>query len=131
MLALSAFIFALSFLDSNYVKSRPYFDPHRDYSRIPFDELDASNACRAETGTRYGENLVRLTLDSHSTRFDERVNMYKIFMTADVGNMHNYEEMAVHCFVDPIAHMIDHYRVFSSKQKSLLDRALGLFWSVK
>ncbi len=124
---LSVLIWGLSTMDSNYVASRVYFDEARDYSQIPFDELDAINVCRAETRKRFGSSLVRLTLNSHSTRFDDRTRIYKMFMVADVGSLRNFEEMAVHCFVDPSEYTIDHYRTFSTKQRSLVDRARGIF----
>ncbi len=119
----------MSLIDPHYGHSRPYFDENRDYSRLPFDELDATNACRAESKARFGDTLVRLTLDNHSTRFELREGMYKIFMKADVGSLRDYEEHDVHCFVDPDVYTVDYYRTFSSKQKSLLNRALSALGS--
>jgi len=127
MFTLSMFAFLLNQVSPASAKPRSYFDQNRDYTLIPFDELDATYVCNQETKDRYGEKLVRLTLDDHSTRFDNRLEIYKVFMIADLGSLRDFEELAVHCFVDPIEYAINHYRAFSTKQESLWDKAVGVF----
>ncbi|TVZ42086.1 hypothetical protein P886_1441 [Alteromonadaceae bacterium 2753L.S.0a.02] len=106
-------------------RERPgkYFDPHRDYLRMPFDINDATGICTHKTELRFGEQLVRSHVDNHSTRYDPKLGIYKVFMSAQLGDLYIYEEAPVHCFVNPREHMISHYRTFEKRQ-SLMTRAL-------
>lgn len=107
-------------------------DPNRDFAKIPFDEYDATRICEKRTRMQFrSQSMVRTAVDRHSTRFDKRSGNYKIFMFLDVGDLRNYDEGTVHCFVDARSYVIDHYRTIFEKQQSLLDRALNMFGVAK
>lgn len=104
-----------------------YQDSGRNYAMLPFDMTDAQNICQAKTKTRYGEILVRTQVDYHSTRYEEKSGLYKIFMSAHLGDNKIYDEATVYCFVNPDEYMIEHFRVVQTDQKSLMARAKSLF----
>lgn len=107
-------------------RSGKYREENRDYSLLPFDMLDAQNICRIKTKLRYGDVLVRSLIDDHSTRYESSSGLYKVFMFAHLGSAQVYDEANIHCFVNPDEYMVEHYRVFQSKQKSIMDRAISL-----
>lgn len=102
-------------------------DPHRDYSRVPFNMVDATEYCRLKTARRYGKNLVLSYIDEHSTRLDVKTGQYKIFMFVRTGNLTDYQEEAVHCFIDPESRMLTHYRTINLHKASLMSRAAKFF----
>lgn len=53
------------------------------YKNVTF--TDALLECQAFVKERYGPSLRRLTLDSHSSRWDDRRGEYQLFFTADIG----------------------------------------------
>ena len=114
-------------VESPFSKPRIHFDESRDFTQIPFDEIDAFVACKAKTLTKFQNRLVRLTIDGHSTHFDDGAGLFKMFLFADVGDLRDYEEMRVYCFIDPSEYVISHYRTYSTQQKSLIDKTLGIF----
>ncbi|WGO97793.1 hypothetical protein QFX18_17425 [Saccharophagus degradans] len=120
-----ASIMLISKLINHVDHTKVHFDPTRDYAQIPFDELDATMICEQETNYRYGNSVLRTHVDSHSTRLDKTQGLYKIFMFADIGSKKHFEEITVHCFVDPSEFMIDHYRAIVKKQDTLLDKAIS------
>lgn len=123
---LIASLMLISKLLNHVNHTKVHFDKTRNYTLVPFDELDAMRACQKETTYRYGNTLLRSHIDSHSSRMDKVQGLYKIFMFADIGTKKHFNEVTVHCFVDPKAFMIDHYRAIVKKQDTLLDKALGL-----
>ncbi|BCD96061.1 hypothetical protein [Marinagarivorans cellulosilyticus] len=50
------------------------------YRNVTF--TDALLECQAFTAERYGPRLKRLTMDSHSSRWEQRLGVYKVFFTA-------------------------------------------------
>lgn len=114
---------------SHYDPEMPgkYLDETRNYTMLPFDMFDAQNICQAKAKTRYGETLVRTLVDSHSTRYEEKSGLYKIFMSAHLGDNKIYDEATVYCFVSADEYMIEHFRVIKTDQKSLMARAKSLF----
>ena len=113
----------------NYEQEAPgkYFDTKRDYAMLPFDMYDAQNVCQAKTKARYGETLVRSQIDQHSTRFEANSGLYKVFLSAHLGDHKIYDEAQVHCFVNPNEYLVEHYRVFKKDNKSLMDKAISFF----
>lgn len=95
---------------------------NRNYLQLPFDMLDATRYCQSEAGRRFGDSLVQIYIDQHSTYRDNTTGIYKIFMIAHVGSVAEYEEAAVHCFVDPEHQMLTHYQAMSFKKKPLMER---------
>lgn len=122
---LIASLMVISKIMNHVTHTRVHFDATRDYILIPFDELDALHICQEETRYRYGNSLQRSRVDAHSTRLDTTRGLYKIFMFADIGSKKHFQEVTVHCFVDPSEFMIDHYRAIVKKSDSLLDKAIS------
>ena len=46
---------------------------------------DALLLCQKTAKERFGSNLKRITLDSHSSRYDHSIGRYKIFFTATIS----------------------------------------------
>lgn len=102
-------------------------DTNRDYSRVPFSMADATEYCQRRTQRRYGANLAFSYIDEHSTRLDPKTGLYKIFMIARVGDLKDYDEEAIHCFVDPASRVLTHYRAINIRKASLMSRAARFF----
>jgi len=117
--------YGLLWYGRNYDQEAPgkYYNDKRDYQKMPFDIIDALAVCKQKTQVRYGEMLVRAYVDSHSTRFENRAGIYKVFVFAHIGTRQIYDEAMVHCFVDPDEYMVTHYRVFEPEKASLMSRA--------
>jgi hypothetical protein len=116
----------LSYRESQTVVDRLLVNPARDYTRMPFNMMDATEYCRLRTQRRYGNDLVLSYVDENSTRIDVKTGLYKIFMFVHVGNPRNYEEEAIHCFVDPQSRVLTHYRAISLRKASLMEKASKL-----
>lgn len=99
----------------------------RNFRLMPFDLIDATFYCIARTEAKYGEQLALSYVDDHSTRVDPHSGVYKIFMTAHVGTLEEYEETAVHCHVDPHKKMLTQYRTINIENASVMARALKFF----
>lgn len=102
-------------------------DPTRDYSRSPFSMVDATEYCRHKTERRYGDSLALSYIDHHSTRMDAKTGIYKIFLFVRVGDLRDYSEEAIHCFIDPERQVLTHYRTINLHKASLMARAARLF----
>ena len=102
-------------------------DSTRDYSRVPFNMIDATEYCQRRTQRRYGASLALSYIDEHSTRMDPKTGLYKIFLFARVGDLQDYDEEAIHCFVDPERRVLTHYRTVNLRKASLMSRAARFF----
>lgn len=102
-------------------------DAGRDYHLAPFDIIDATRYCQIKTERKFGENLALSYVDDHSSRQDPRSGIFKIFMVAHLGDLNQYDEEAVHCFIDPHRRVMTHYRTISLQQDSLMNRAIKFF----
>lgn len=104
-----------------------YLSANRDYQQIPFDILDATHFCQSHTAEKFGAELALAYVDEHSTRFDASKGLYKIFMIAHVGTLDEYQETAVHCFVDQYRYKLTHYRTIKLKDTSFVSKAWQFF----
>ncbi len=105
----------------------PSLFPGRDFQRIPFDILDASTVCRAESKAQFGPALLRTQVDDHSTRFQADRGIFIVIMRGYIAAEKGYEEAAIYCYVNPDDHMITYYQAVFSEQQPLLSRALHFF----
>lgn len=112
----------LSYNHQRQVAEKLMVDMNRDFNRMPFDMVDATEYCQTRVVHKYGDNLALSYIDEHSTRIDERTGLYKIFMFAHVGDLRDFEEEAVHCFVDPHRRMLTHFRTINLRKASLMSR---------
>ena len=117
----------LSYSHSQAAVEKLLIDPARDYSRVPFNMVDATEYCQLKTQQRYGDSLALSYVDEHSTRIDSRTGIYKVFMFAHVGDLRDYQEEAIHCFVDPERRVLTHYRTIDLEKASLMSKAAKFF----
>lgn len=117
----------LSYSHSQAAVEKLLIDPGRDYSRVPFNMIDATEYCQLKTQRRYGDSLALSYVDEHSTRIDSRTGIYKVFMFAHVGDLRDYDEEAIHCFVDPERRVLTHYRTINLEKASLMSKAAKFF----
>ncbi len=103
------------------------FNQSRNYTQTPFDEIDAQKICQLQTKNVHGSQLIMSYLDSHSSRFEARTGMYKIFLVAHIGTLNEYEEAKIHCHVSPKQHQVRHYKTVFPKSASLMSRAFKFF----
>ncbi|WP_394203335.1 hypothetical protein [Marinagarivorans algicola] len=103
------------------------FNLSRNYALTPFDEIDAQKICQLKTESVHGSQLVMSYLDSHSSRFETRTGMYKMFLVAHIGTLDDYEEARVHCHVNPKQHQVRHYKTVFPRRASLMSRAFQFF----
>ncbi len=99
----------------------------RNYDLAPFDMIDAVEYCEQQTQAQMGDRLALSYLDDHSSRWDEQEGLYKIFMVAYSGEASDYNESAIHCYIDPKAHTLTHFRTIDLKSTSMISRALKFF----
>ncbi len=99
----------------------------RDYRYIPFDMYDATQLCTAEMDERLGSRLLRYYVDQHSTRLDNRQGMYRVYLKADVGNLREYNEVDVYCYIDKWDHTLDYYKEIDPTKKGIMTTDLEFF----
>ncbi|VUD59146.1 hypothetical protein TDB9533_02602 [Thalassocella blandensis] len=98
------------------------------YSNVTF--TDATLTCERETKTTYGEKIGTLTVDNHSSRYDERQFLYKIFMEMNLRNSNNEANLFyVNCFVRSSNGKIRKYEVFEAdaENPSRVDDGTNVF----
>jgi hypothetical protein len=117
-------LFYLSYNHYRQLADSQLIDPARDYSRSPFNMIDATEYCQHKTQRRYGDSLALSYIDNHSSRLDVKTGLYKIFMFVRVGDLRDYEEEAIHCFIDPDRRVLTHYRAISLQKASLMSKAV-------
>lgn len=73
---------------------------------------DAVLACRSEAQSQLPQGLLTLTLDDHSSRFEQGERLYKIFLQAQVKKTPGGTEtigVAVYCFVKADQGFVSYY----------------------
>ena len=99
----------------------------RNYLYIPFDEYDATSICNQEMESRLGDQLLRSYVDAHSTRLDNRKGLYRVYIKADVGDLRDFREVMVYCFVDKWDHDLAYYKEVDPTKKQILTSDLKFF----
>jgi len=79
------------------------------YYSIHFNEGDAIDLCQQETRSR-NSNIIQLSLDKLSTRFDEAENNYLVKLNSFIGTPLLYDEKTHECRVDPATDGVAFYR---------------------
>ncbi|MFL0810224.1 MAG: hypothetical protein K6L76_07405 [Agarilytica sp.] len=71
----------------------------RGYQNVTF--TDAVLTCRSRAESNYGERIRILITDNHSSRYDDKASLYKIFLKLDLYKKNRLESTAhyVNCFV--------------------------------
>lgn len=96
----------------------PTREGDRGYQNVTFN--DAALVCRDSTRSSYGEKIRNLVIDSHSSRFDERQYLYKIFLKMDLYNTGGQGATLhyVNCFVRSSNGSIRKYEVYREEEES-------------
>ncbi|WP_188150804.1 hypothetical protein [Teredinibacter waterburyi] len=82
------------------------------YKNVTFN--DAVLTCEAETRSKFGDRIRVLTLDNHSSRYEERELVYKIFQHMDLNGKVGAPkvEFFVNCFVRASNGRVTKYEAF-------------------
>ena len=67
------------FLSPNYTEQ----SDHKKYRNVTY--TDALLSCQKYSYERYGQTLKYLTLDNHSSRWEQKVGQYKLFFDAEIA----------------------------------------------
>lgn len=85
----------------------------KGYQNITF--TDAALACEKQTRSSYGNKIKTLIVDNHSSRYDERQFLYKVFMEMGLGNKTGFSNLHyVNCFVHSANGEIRKFEVFEA-----------------
>lgn len=82
---------------------------------------DAQLECEKEARREFGERLRLITVDSHSSRYDEKINRYKMFFSLDVyPKRGDNKEIAVPYFLNCYVHAgrgsVTHFESLEDKE---------------
>ena len=66
--------------------------------------VDAQLVCEAEARKEFAERLKSITVDSHSSRFDEKSNRYKMYFDVDMYPKRGNKNIAVNHFLNCFVH---------------------------
>ena len=85
------------------------------YQNVTF--TDAVISCQDQTRNSFGNKLTNMVLDDHSSRFDQRSNMYKIFFQVEVTRSKEQENNGfyVNCFVSASRGLITEFESLEQK----------------
>ena len=99
----------------------------RDFNYRPFDLYDAENLCQQKMKFELKDKLLRFYVDDHSTRNDTKYGVYRIYFKADIGEMDNYEEYIIYCFVDSWDNELSYFRQMEDGLKEVKSTDLKFF----
>lgn len=105
-----------------------------DHRNITF--TDAVLACRAEAESKLPKGLFTLTLDDHSSRFEQGERLYKIFLQAQVRQAPDDTDtvgVAVYCFVKADRGFVSYYEQLEQTDEGapVLNKPGGVFgWPI-
>lgn len=87
------------------------------YRNVTF--TDAVLECEASTRSEYADRLKSLVVDNHSSRYDDRAFLYKIFFEADMISEDSGEVSLhyVNCFVASESGKIDKFELWEDRDE--------------
>lgn len=98
---------------------------------------DAVMACRSEATSQLPQGLLTLTLDDHSSRFEQGERLYKIFLQAQVKITPDKAEtvgVAVYCYVKADQGFVSYYEQLEQTDEEgapVLNKPGGVFgWPI-
>jgi len=81
---------------------------------------DAQLECEKEARKDFGERLRLITVDSHSSRYDEKLNRYKMFFHLDVYPKRDKDSITVpyflNCYVHGSRGSVTHFESLEDKE---------------
>ncbi len=92
-----------------------------------FDLVDAEDYCGKQIAGKLGKSLLRYYIDDHSSRLDPRRGIFRVYLKADVGEMRDFSEITVHCFVDQWEAKLNYYREFNPNVKTIKSTDIKFF----
>ncbi|VUD52847.1 hypothetical protein TDB9533_01715 [Thalassocella blandensis] len=98
-------------------------------SEIPltFGIYDAEQICVKQMDQRLGDSFLRYHLDTHSSRLDQKAGIFRLFLKADIGNLSEYDEVSVHCFISLSGKNLEHYRVHGLSHNTQWETKIKFF----
>lgn len=126
--AVAIVILATSYLRMQHeLQLEQAFLQKMNYDRVNFNQFDAIGICRNKTMTKIGDQLLRLTLDPLSTRYEDDKDVFFIAFRADVGELSAYDEKLVFCHVNPETFLVSYYREQMLHTTNLRSKNLKFF----
>ncbi|WNO08782.1 hypothetical protein [Teredinibacter sp. KSP-S5-2] len=87
----------------------------KGYQNVTF--TDAVLTCEKETRDSYGNKIKLLTVDNHSSRYEQNAFLYKIFLKMNLRNKENKPALHyISCFVKSSNGRIAKYDVYEEKE---------------
>ncbi|MFT7559527.1 MAG: hypothetical protein ACI93R_001438 [Flavobacteriales bacterium] len=86
----------------------------KGYKNVTF--TDALLTCKAEAKDVFDEDLSQLVVDNHSSRYDDRVSLYKIFIEVDIRGKKKMEHYFVNCYVRASNGRISEFESFEERE---------------
>lgn len=92
-----------------------------------FDLYDAEAYCGEQITEKLGSSLLRFYMDDHSSRLDPSRGIFRVYLKADVGELRDFSEITIHCFVDQWESKLNYYREFNPDVKSIKSTDIKFF----
>lgn len=94
----------------------------RDFEQVPFDAYDATLACTQEAHGKFGRQLLRTSVDWHSTRLDQERNLFMVVLYADVGTLKAFEAATVYCYISRRDFQVSYFKAFDSNSRDMFSK---------
>ena len=89
---------------------------------------DAYQYCLAEAEKQLGAALQRHAMDTISSHYKIKEDVFFIVLKVDVGSVSEYREASVYCNVDPKKYQVSYYKeVYPGEGRSILSRTIDFF----
>lgn len=111
----------------SWVKSAMESSRQGNAPSLPADIYDAIGVCSTEMEQRLGDKLLRSYVDQHSTRLDNSKGIFRIYIKADIGEIRDFHEIDVYCFVDKWDRNLSYYKQIDPTVKQVMTSDLKFF----
>lgn len=119
--------------------SKTVFDPLLSESEtlqnvsahILYTELDAITDCHKKALEKFEGELLRSTVDDHSTRYDSGREKFIVVLHGAIGKPQKNEAARIYCYVEPNSQKVTYFSAYDANNKSLLSGSgFGLLQSL-
>lgn len=119
--------------------SKAVFDPppsesqtvQNTYTDTRYTELDAITDCHKKAVDKFEGELLRSTVDDHSTRYDPDREKFIIVLYGAIGTPQKNEAARIYCYVEPDSQKVTYFSAYDANNKSLLSGSgFGLLQSL-
>lgn len=94
--------------------------------QVPFDGLDASEACRVEAHEKFEGQLLHASVNWHSTRFQKSRNVFVVMLDGSVGSYSQQESVNIYCYVSPKTQAVSYFKAYDSNNQPMLSNAINM-----